>query len=343
MPRHAFAPSRALVREITIESRHLQGNLLGDPTSRRVAVVLPHDYETHTRRLPVLVYLDGFTGSGLRALAWAGFGESLPQRIDRLVDRGEMGECILVLPDAFTALGGNQYIDSIAIGRWGSYLAEELVPAIDAQFRTIPDAAHRGIFGKSSGGYGALMQAIRHPGTWGAVAVHAGDCGFEWVYQPHFPGALTMLASFGGSVQAFVEHFERTPKVKGSELEVLMTLAMGATYDPDPAAYRGIRLPVDPYTCTLLSERWEAWLAHDPVRLVQQRSTLDALGSLRGLFIDVGSRDQYNIQFGSRALHQTLDAAGVPHVYEEFPDDHSSTQYRYDRSLPWLFATLSGG
>jgi enterochelin esterase-like enzyme len=341
MPRHAFAPSRS--REIEIESHHLAANLLGDPPRRRAAVVLPHDYEQHSRRLPVIVYLDGFTGSGLRALGWTGFGESLPQRMERLVARGELGECILVLPDAFTSLGGNQYIDSIAMGRWGTYLAEALIPAVDAQFRTLPHAAHRAVFGKSSGGFGALRQAIDHPSTWGAIAVHAGDCGFEWVYQPHFPGALTTLASHGGSIQAFVEHFERALKVKGSELEVLMTLAMGATYDPDPDVYRGIRLPIDPHTCALRPERWAAWLAHDPVRLAERSSTLDALGSLRALFVDVGARDQYSIQYGSRALHGILERAGVPHLYEEFPDDHSSTAYRYDRSLPLLYAAITGG
>ena len=85
----------------------------------------------------------------------------------------------------------------------------------------------------------------------------------------------------------------------------------------------------------LLPERWERWLAHDPVRVVERSA--DALRSLRGFYIDCGTRDQYHLLWGNRMIHRRLEAMGVPHEYREFDDDHSDVDYRMDESLPLLY------
>ena len=127
---------------------------------RRVAVWTPPGYSGGTEDYPVLYYLAAFTSSGLKAMNWDGFSENLPERLDRLVGSGSIPPAIVVMPDAFTALGGNQYIDSPAVGPWASYLTRELVPWIDERFRTLPQRDHRGVFGFSSGGYGALVHGM---------------------------------------------------------------------------------------------------------------------------------------------------------------------------------------
>ena len=117
---------------------------------------------------------------------------------------------------------------------------------------------------------------------------------------------------------------------------------MSAIYDPDPQAFWGINLPVDLHTCELDEAKWARWLAHDPLTMIDDPACQAGLRSLKGLYIDVGSRDQYMIHYGTRALVRRLEAAGINHLYEEFDDNHSSTDYRLDVSLPFLYRALTG-
>jgi hypothetical protein len=117
-----------------------------------------------------------------------------------------------------------------------------------------------------------------------------------------------------------------------------MNLCMAASYDPDPTTPNGFRLPFNLETGEVLPDRWRAWLRRDPVRLVRRYRR--NLRSLRGLYLDCGSRDQYHIHYGCRLLSKHLRAAGIAHRYEEFDDDHSDIDYRMDVSLPFLSRAL---
>jgi hypothetical protein len=341
MPVHPFRPARGRVETLTVDSEALRGNLLGDPATRCVAVYLPEGYDASDAHYPLFVDLAAFTGSGLKHVAWRAFGESVPQRLDRLAAEGRMGPVILACPDCFTSLGGNQYLNSAATGNWEDFLLDEMIPRLETTYRVRRGAGHRAVFGKSSGGYGALVQALRHADRWAAVACHSGDMGFDVLYRRDFPLTLDELAKHGGSVPAFVERLRSADKIRPRELHALMVLALAATYDPDPSAPLGVRLPVDPHTCELDEERWSRWLAHDPVRLVERPECQAGLRSLRALFIDCGSSDQFFVHFGARAFVRRLERLGIPHRYEEFDDDHSGIDYRMDRSLPILYAAVS--
>ncbi len=342
MPSHPFQPSAGRLETVTIDSTALRGNLVGDPYVRTVAVYLPPEYDRSDADYPVLVDLAGFTGSGLKHLAWRAFGESVPQRIERLVSAGEMGPVIAVFPDAFTSLGGNQYVNSQAMGRWEDYLLDEMLPRIENGFRVRRGPDHRAVFGKSSGGYGSIVQALRHGAQWAAIACHSGDMGFDILYRRDLPLALDVLAKHGGDVERFVEHLRSASKIRGSEMHALMILAMAATYDPDPTAPLGIRLPVDPHTAELDPERWNSWLAHDPLVMVERPEAQASLRRLKALYIDCGSKDQYFIHYGSRSFVRRLGQLGIDHRYEEFDDDHSGVDYRMDVSLPVLFEAVTG-
>jgi S-formylglutathione hydrolase FrmB len=341
MPIHPFDPPQGRIESVSIESGALAGNLLGDPARRTVAVYLPPDYDASSVAYPLFVVLASFTGSGLGLVGWRAFGESLPQRVDRLVAAGAMGPVVLALPDAFTSLGGNQYIDSVAVGGWATFLVGEMLPALERRFRLRRGPAGRALLGRSSGGYGALVHGMRHADTWGAVACHSGDMAFDLVYRPDLPKALDVLARYAGDGSAFVAHVREARRVSPEETTALMVLALAATYDPDPTAPLGVRLPVDPHTCQILDERWSAWLRHDPLRLVEEPACQENLRRLRGLFLDCGTRDPYALHYGARALAQRLTALGIAHVHEEFDDVHSGIDYRMDRSLPWLYRALS--
>lgn len=180
---------------------------------------------------------------------------------------------------------------------------------------------------------------MRHADVWSAAACHSGDLGFELCYAMDFPRCLRELAAHDNSVEQLIAAVHATGKPSDDLLHALEILAMCATYDPDPSAPLGIRLPVTLDTCELIDDRWQRWLAWDPVRMVDAHA--DALRSLRGLYIDCGRRDQYNLVHGARRLHRSLDRLGVAHRYEEFDDDHTAVDYRMDASLPFLARALA--
>ena len=354
---------------ITIEhsSRVLAGNALGDPHVRRFPVWLPSQYHqgaTHGRgkRFPVLYDFVGYTGSGPAHANWRGFDENVPERAARLLHEKKIGPCILVFPDCYTALGGNQSVNSSAIGNYADYLIDEIVPYIDADFRTLATREHRGCFGKSSGGYGAIVHGMKYARHWGAVADHSGDAYFDFVYRNEWPATLDELSKYSkpkrkagpidvarltrasgdgvddGRVKRFLKTVWKKEKLGGSEINALMMLCMAATYDPDPEAPNGFRLPLDLETGEFFTARWQRWLKQDPINLVARY--VANLESLKGVYIDCGWRDQYHIHYGARILSQRLAAHGINHVYEEFDDTHSSIDYRMERSLPFLYKAL---
>jgi len=323
------------------ESRVLAGNALADPVARSHPIYLPSDYEhSPERRYPVLWCLAAYTSAGPAQVAWRNQGESLPARLDRLIETGRMPPVIVVFPDCYTSLGGNQYVNSPAIGRYADYLIEELLPAVDQDFRTIPEPSARGVFGKSSGGFGALHLAMAHPGHFSVVASHAGDCGFDRVYLRDFAPTAGVLGRFQGDLEAFVKSFWRARRPAGADFHALMTLCLAASYSPRADLPLGLELPFDLRTCSLDQDVWERWLAFDPlVRVVEDHPQLDRL---EALWIDVGSRDQYFIQYGTRALADRLEDFDVDHRFEEFDGTHSGIDWRFDQSLPWLLERLKG-
>ena len=109
---------------------------------------------------------------------------------------------------------------------------------------------------------------------------------------------------------------------------------MAACFDPQPELPEGCELPCDPDTGKMRPERWERWLAWDPVRMIPNH--LEALKSMKLLFLDCGSRDQYQLHFGARRMRDALAEGGVSFEYEEFGDNHSAIDYRLDVSLPRL-------
>jgi len=341
VPVHPFQPPRGRIETLSVDSVALRENLLGDPTTRQVAVYLPEGYDDSDADYPLFVDLAAFTSSGFKRTAWRAFDENVPQRLDRLVAEGRMGPVIAVFPDCFTSLGGNQYIDSAAMGEWEKFLLDEMIPRIEGAYRVRPGAACRAVLGKSSGGYGALVQAMRHGEQWAAAACHSGDMGFDVMYRRDLPVALGELARHEGSVPAFVRHLQGASKIRSAEMHALMVLALAATYDPDPQAPMGVRLPVDLQTCELDPERWERWLDHDPIRMIERPECQAGLRSLKTLFIDCGSRDQYFLQYGARVFVRSLERLNITHHYEEFDDDHSGIDYRLDRSLPILYNAVT--
>jgi S-formylglutathione hydrolase FrmB len=316
----------------------LAGNPWGDPAERELSVYLPHGYTHSKPSYSALWDLAAYTNSGPGHLNWRNQGESLPERLDRLIGQGEMDPVVVAFPDCYTSLGGNQYVNSASVGRYADYLNQELLPFISENLNVVDSRDGRAVFGKSSGGYGALSLAMHYPDIWGAAASHAGDVGFEMVYRKDFPVACDLLSAFKGDHETFIRAFWRKNRPTGRDYTTMMILAMAASYDPDPAQPSRIRLPFDLRTCELDPERWKHWLDSDPLFMLEQHA--GALGSLHGLYIDVGIYDQYHIQYGTRRFVDQLTQFGIEHHYEEFEGTHSSIDWRLDHSLPYLVKAL---
>jgi enterochelin esterase family protein len=317
-----------------VASRALAGNPLGDPAERELPLLVPEGVETHGN-LPLVFLLAGYSSQGQMLLNDDPWSEGLCRRLERLAREGRIGPMIVALPDCFTRHGGSQYLNSASTGRYEDYLWQDLLPAVRRRF----SIGRIGVGGKSSGGYGALVQAMRHPDIISAIAVHSGDMYFEYCYLADFPKAIRELRKEG--IAGFLARFDAAPKKReGALMDTINILAMASCYSPDDSEPHGFALPFDLETGEIRTDVWARWLAWDPVRMLDDPGHVEALRSLRLLHIECGNRDEFFLDLGARIFTSRLRALGIRHEHEEFEDSHMSVQYRYDTSLPKLWRAL---
>jgi enterochelin esterase family protein len=334
------------IEVLTHDSQLLADNPLGDPARREVVVMLPPSYdESSARRYPLVMVLTGYGGSGWQlAFNRSAWQTPFDRRIGAAMRKGDIREAILVLPDCFTRYGGSQYLDSPAIGRYQSYLCDELFAFCDAKLRTIPRREARAVVGKSSGGYGALVLGMQRPEVVAAVGAHAADGAFELSYLRELPHTVLTLEKRGG-LPAFLRWFEEQPQKGQTAFEVMSHLCCAAAWSPSPRGPygfgQGFELPLNLLTAALKPEVWARWLAWDPVRMVDDPAKRAGLAGLSALFLDAGIGDEHNLQLATRQLAARLAHHGVAYTHEEFEGGHYNTQYRYERSLALLTAALA--
>lgn len=327
--------------EVAFTSEVLKDNPLGDPYVRPLWVYLPPGYEKDSgKRYPTIYQIQGLTGQLDMWRNRSSFRKNFPELADELFANGEVPPCIIVWVDCWTSYGGSQFLDSPATGRYHTYLCDEIVPWVDAHYRTLPQREHRGIAGKSSGGYGAMVTPMLRPDLWGGLATHAGDALFEMSYQSGFPMSLRILRyEYGGSFEKFWRDFRSRPAFsKRGDEHLLNDWCMAACYSAD--ADGTINLPYDTRTGELIPSVWERWLAWDPVRMVPLHA--EALHSMKAIYIDAGKRDEYYLDLGAEAFRQALKSIGVTDIFFElFDATHMSIEYRYPLSLQYLAERLS--
>src|SRR5512142_1668358 len=268
------------VVELEVDSAALAGNPLGDPARRLVLAYLPPAHGGAP--LPSVTFLHGFAGTARGWTSASVFAPTVPERLDALVASGEIPPVVGVFPDGATALGGTQWTNAPAVGRYQDYVAEDVRAAVEARLGTLARREARAVVGKSSGGYGALCLGRDRPDVFALVGAHAPDCCFEYCYLPDLPKTAAALLSA-----------------------------------PDPAAWLdGARLR---------EGVWARWLEHDPVRFVPR--TAGAFRRLAGVFLDCGTRDEFNLRWGTRMVAEALRSAGVAVEHQEFDDGHGGTSY----------------
>jgi len=337
----SFEP-KGRFEEHTLASRALEGNPLGDPHERPLWVYVPPGYDDDPdARYPSVYAIQGLTGQLDMWRNRSPFRRNFPELADELFARGDAPPVIVVWVDCWTSLGGSQFLDSPGTGNYLTYLCDEVVPFVDERYRTIADRDHRGIGGKSSGGYGAMVVPMLRPELWGGLATHAGDALFEMCYLPEFRQSVRMLRDqYEGSFDKFWEDFRSRPAFsQDSDYTLLNDWCMAACYSADDDGT--VHLPYDTATGELQPEVWERWLAWDPVRMVAKHA--DALRSLKAIYIDAGKKDEWFLDLGAEAFRRALEEIGVTDVYFElFDATHMAIEYRYPLGIKYLAERLSG-
>ena len=324
------------------DSTLLRGNPLGDPHERPVLVYLPPGYDESDWRYPAIYVAQGYTGHLAMWFNRTPFRQPYPELLDALFASGEVPPAIVVFVDAWTRFGGSQYLDSPGTGRYHSYLCDEIVPWVDARYRTIADRDDRAITGKSSGGYAAMVTPLLRPDVFGALATHAGDALFGVCYQPEFPvRARELRDQYDGSYEKFFASFKsRAGQTTGQDLHLLEMYGYSAAYSSEPDGT--VLLPYDELG-RLIPEVWERWLSRDPVAMVEQPQYAEALRSMRAVWIDAGRQDEYFLDLGATAFHRAALEVGVPEErlhFELFEGKHGGIEYRYPLAVEWLCRQL---
>jgi S-formylglutathione hydrolase FrmB len=324
-----------------VESEALRGNPLGDPHVRPIRVYLPPEYEADEKaRFPSIYVIQGLTGQLDMWRNRVPFRKNFPELADELFATGGAPPAVLVYVDAWTSIGGSQYLDSPGTGRYHTYLCEEVVPWVDGRYRTLPSSEHRGITGKSSGGYGAMVTPMLRPDLFGGFATHAGDALFEVCYLPEARDAVRALRDdYDGSFDRFWKDFRSRPALsKPADNVLLNTWCMAACYSADEDGT--VLLPFDIETGELVPEVWERWLAWDPVRMVETHA--EALRGMKAIYIDAGNRDEWFLDLGAEAFRRALERIGVnEYFFEIFDATHMGIEYRYPLAVKYLAERLS--
>jgi Putative esterase len=333
-------PLTGRLDELVVESELLADNPLGDPARRPLYVYVPEGVGDGDR-LPAVYLIQGFTGQLDMWFNRSVFEPNMLERVDGLFDDPSCPRAVVVFVDAWTSYGGSQFINSSGTGRYMDYLCDEVVPFVDANYPVVADRDHRGITGKSSGGYGAMVVPMLRPDVFGALASHAGDALFEACYLRDFPEvARTLRDKFDGSLDVFFKQLRAADRFEFDLFgEVLETFAMGACYSPDESRPGGVLLPFELDTGRLIDDVWERWLEWDPVRMAPRRA--EALSSMKRIYLDAGRADEYYLDLGAEAFSRELTKLGVEHTLVLFEGKHGGLQYRYPGAIRTLAEALT--
>jgi hypothetical protein len=120
------------------------------------------------------------------------------------------------------------------------------------------------------------------------------------------------------------------------DIHVLLQLGFSAAY----SHAREYRLPYEIETAQVIPELWAQWLEWDYPTLVPRHA--DALRSLRAIYVDCGTRDEWYVDLTAQWLSRELIALGVPDLHVEFFDaTHLAIEYRYPLGLRYLADRLT--
>ena len=330
-------PLRGTLDRLVVESERLAGNPLGDPATRPLWVYSAPG--VGDAPVPSVYVIQGFLGQVDMWATRAPFEPTMLERVDEMFAAGDCPPAVVVFVDAWTSYGGSQFLNSSSTGPYMDYLCDEVVPFVDGRYATLPGPEHRGLSGKSSGGYGAMVVPMLRPDVFGALASHAGDALFECCYLPNFPELARKLRDdFEGSIEVYLERLRTADHFDLQRFENFDLYGYAAAYSPDPERPGRALLPFDVATGRLIDDVWAQWLDWDPVRMAPRHA--DALRSMRRVYLDAGKEDEWFLDLGAQAFAAELEKLGVDHTLELFDGKHGGITYRYPGAIRELVLAL---
>jgi enterochelin esterase-like enzyme len=320
-PPVAGAPTLAVER-ITVHGAALKGSLEGDAAERTVLVVLPPSYaRAPGRRYPVLYALHGYS---IGAEQWVR-EIHVPQTVASAFARG-VPEMIVVIPDAKTRHNGSMYSRSPTTGDFETFVARDLVAAIDARYRTVPDRRARGLAGHSMGGYGTARIGMAHPEVFSALYMMSPCC-----------LSARGADGFDPALAAQLEAVRTPEEAAALPFFARATLASAAAWSPNPAA-APFFLDLPTAGGRPRADVLAKWAANAPLAMLDQH--VADLRRYRAIAIDVG--DQDGLRDDARRLHEALDRWGIANSFAVYPGTHvSDVAFRFqDQVLPFFGRAL---
>jgi S-formylglutathione hydrolase len=310
------------VQRIQVHGKSLEGNLEGDSPDRDVAVYLPPSYTSQAnRRYPVVYLLHGFTDD---VDHWWGVKQhfvNVPAVVDKSLAAGAK-ELIVVMPNAFTRYQGSMYSNSATTGDWETYVAQELVAYIDAHYRTIPEAAGRGLAGHSMGGYGAIRIGMKRPGVFSSLYLLSPCC----------------MAAGNARPMPKAEAIHDPAEVAKADFFTKAMFASAAAWSPNP---KNAPLFLDlPYKNGEVQPQVVAkWQANAPLTMIDQY--ISNLKRYKAIAMDAGTKDQ-PIAGTVETLSKILKDYGIQHVSESYEGDHVNriAERLETKVLPFFGANL---
>lgn len=322
-----------VIKTLVVESQALKGNPLNDPTLRHIPILIPKDANA---TYPLVLFLSGYAGDGVKSFAFKGFENSLVQDIDDWTTQGEAPKSVYAFANAWTVWGGSQFINSKGCGQYEDYLIAEVCAALKRELPLSIQASDWCVHGGSSGGYGALSLLARHGDVFKKAVAIAPDSFFESSLLPEIYKTLPLIEELGGTKNILRDHRSGELRLSGGAFfQVFNVIAMAYCYAPLSEEGEPI-FPID-RKGQLLSEVWSEWKSHDPIQfLPKYKSNLQSAS----LYLSVGTKDEYGLQYGARQIKDICEGLVPQFVYKEFHGTHRDLSKDRLDSLKWLKNSL---
>ena len=335
-------PMHGTLDRLVVESDLLADNPLGDPARRPLYVYRPPGVEPdHPRALPCVYVIQGYTGQLDMWFARNPFQPTVIEAFDALFASGSCPDAIVVFVDAWTSYGGSQFLNSTSTGRYMDYLCDEVVEFVDARYPTAADRDHRGLAGKSSGGYGAMVVPMLRPDVFGALASHAGDALFEAAYLPELPELRAHDARpLRGLDRGLLRADRRLRPLRHGALPRDRVLRLRGRLLARPGAARqgaAARRPRDRagWSTTCGRSGWRR------TRCGWRPPTRTRCARCAGSTSTPARSDEYYLDLGATAFGAELDKLGVEHTVELFDGKHGGIAWRYPGAIRELVLALT--
>ncbi|WP_373999462.1 alpha/beta hydrolase-fold protein [Bdellovibrio bacteriovorus] len=326
----AYEVQHFQIETLKIESAALKNNPLKDPATRFNPLLLPRNEGPW----PVVMVLGGFTGNSPFYFNPKFNEQNAVQVIDQAFERGEAPEALYVFVDALTSWGGSQFLNSAATGNYEDYIIQEIIPALKEHFPVSHNTQDWCVMGGSSGGYGALHLGSKHPEIFGYVGAIAPDCFFEASLLPELYHAHPFWEKYKESAARALEELRNKKLMKAKNWHsVVNAFGMASCYS---AKGHGVEFhwPLDLHTAEKIPAIWEQWLEKDPLHFLPKR--ISNLKKISGIYLDVGSKDNFHLQYGSRQISKFFKSQGLSHEYVEFDGNHFDIGERRVEVWKWL-------